>query len=357
MLAHTAMTEGRARHATPNQTPTTFVTRCSPQHASAPQFSHTVLSLFRPFTRDPGNTNLTSIATALSLLADGALVVALRSIGIVRLIALLFLLFGNVPDQQVSHGAAAVDVVGNHAIAMAREEPSPELSLRDRQAALAHLLDHNQRLLAIVRNANRAHRCRWLQRQPEHKRALRSSNQVAVGEDPQRKCQRQRAAFDQAHDESLVFSGVDSRVPHAEIDLDGADHAREVHDPAVLQPASEVRRAGFVDVVRAVPGLDVHESRLILRVGVGGEGVGDDADGGCGPEDGESLVAELLAGCGQGDGAADLFLLAAKACAVAVDVDVELLGELGFEVVVVDAVAKLAAELAEGRSVHCLSVL
>jgi len=40
-----------------------------------------------------------------------------------------------------------------------------------------------------------------------------------------------------------------------------------------------------------------------------------------------------------------------------VDVDVELLGELGFEVEVVDAVAKLAAELAEGRDVHCLSVV
>jgi len=222
---------------------------------------------------------------------------------------------------------------------MAREEPSPELSLRDCQAALAHLLDDHQRLLAIVRNADWAHRRRQLQRQPEHQRALRSSNQVAVGKDPQQERERQRTPFDQAHDESLVVAGVDSRVPHAEIDLDGADHAREVHDSAVLQPISEVRRAGFVDVVSAVAGLDVHEGWLVFRVRVGGESVGDDADGGCGPEDRESLVAELLAGCGQGDGAADLFLLAAKACAVVLDVEVELLGELGFEVEMIDAVA------------------
>lgn len=32
----------------------------------------------------------------------------------------------------------------------------------------------------------------------------------------------------------------------------------------------------------------------------------------------------------------------------------ELVGELGFEEEVVDAVAKLAAELAEGKGVHCL---
>ena len=49
-----------------------------------------------------------------------------------------------------------------------------------------------------------------------------------------------------------------------------------------------------------------------------------------------------------------MLLLGSKAGGVAADIEVELFGELGFEEVMVDAVAKLAAELAEGGGVHCL---
>ena len=216
-------------------------------------------SLFPPFILDPGNASLTSIATALSLLADGALV-TLPSLRIVRVVALLVLLFDNVFDQQVRHVEASTNVAGNHAVAKAREEPLLKLGLCDRLAALAQLLDHGESLLAIVRDADRPHRCRRLQRQPELERALGRGVEAAASNVPQWRRQRCRASFDQAQDHRLVLTGVGSRIPDPKIDLDGAQDARKPQNPAALEPASEGRGAVSVDAVCAVPGLDVEEA-------------------------------------------------------------------------------------------------
>lgn len=182
---------------------------------------------------------------------------------------------------------------------MAREQSFLELGLRDRLAALAQSLDHGQSLLAIVRDADRPHRGRRLQRQPELERALRRAVEATAGDVPQRRRQRRSAPLDQAQDDWLVLAGVDSRIPDPEVDLDGAQDAREAQDPAALEPVAEGRGAVFVDAVCAVHGLDVQKTRR-ARIGEGREGGGSDAERDGGPEDRERLAAELVAGCGQG---------------------------------------------------------